>query len=94
MGPSPFWSGGWSIAWTMNGSRYAAVLPLPVVAIPIASRPDSTTGNACAWIAVGAAYPRRFTAPRSSRVRPSVFEELERARDVEARRAHAELGAL
>ena len=35
------------------GSRKAAVLPVPVEAQPIRSRPASTTGIASAWIGVG-----------------------------------------
>jgi hypothetical protein len=35
------------------GSAKAAVLPVPVWAIPITSRPDMTVGIVCAWIGVG-----------------------------------------
>jgi hypothetical protein len=37
----------------MIGSEKLAVLPVPVCAAPITSRPASTTGIACAWIGVG-----------------------------------------
>ena len=35
-----------------SGSENAAVLPVPVWAAPITSRPVSTTGMACAWMGV------------------------------------------
>src|SRR6516225_5456299 len=38
------------------GSAKAAVLPVPVWAIPITSRPDKTVGIVCAWIGVGVRY--------------------------------------
>jgi len=38
------------------GSANAAVLPVPVWAIPITSRPDMTVGIVCAWIGVGVWY--------------------------------------
>ena len=38
---------------SMLGSMKAAVLPVPVWAMPIRSRPSSTGGIACAWIGVG-----------------------------------------
>ncbi|CAB5283835.1 hypothetical protein IST453_00804 [Burkholderia multivorans] len=37
----------------MIGSEKLAVLPVPVCAAPMTSRPASTTGMACAWIGVG-----------------------------------------
>lgn len=45
IGPSPgFWSL-WSIIWSIRGHRKAAVLPLPVLAIPIISRPANAIGT-------------------------------------------------
>ena len=50
-------------AWTSSsepstdwiiGSPKAAVLPVPVWAWPITSRPSSSTGIACSWIGLGA----------------------------------------
>ena len=38
---------------SIEGSTKAAVLPVPVWAMPIRSRPASTVGIACAWIGVG-----------------------------------------
>mmetsp|Transcript_18821 Transcript_18821/g.48328 ORF Transcript_18821/g.48328 Transcript_18821/m.48328 type:complete len:237 (-) Transcript_18821:408-1118(-) len=47
-GPS-FWpSGGWSLMCLSMGSTKASVLPEPVLAMPIQSRPDMMTGSACA----------------------------------------------
>ena len=37
----------------IDGSTNAAVLPVPVCAMPSRSRPSSTVGIACAWIGVG-----------------------------------------
>ena len=37
-----------------NGRRNAAVFPVPVCAIPIASLPSSSTGIISAWIGEGA----------------------------------------
>ena len=49
-----------AIGWTRglasrssDGSMNAAVLPVPVWAMPSRSRPVSTVGMACAWIGVG-----------------------------------------
>jgi hypothetical protein len=36
------------------GSTNAAVLPVPVCAAPMTSRPPISAGIACAWIGVGA----------------------------------------
>src|SRR5439155_8749293 len=44
------------------GSRNAAVLPVPVDAQPIRSRPARITGIASAWIGVGRVYPMSRTA--------------------------------
>jgi hypothetical protein len=38
---------------SIDGSMNAAVLPVPVWAMPSRSRPSSTVGIACAWIGVG-----------------------------------------
>ena len=53
IGPSSSSSSGWSWMCLNIGSRKASVFPLPVLAIPIMSRPDMMTGTACAWIGVG-----------------------------------------
>eukprot|EP00955_Chlamydomonas_euryale_P042207 352233-Chlamydomonas_euryale.AAC.3 len=53
MGPSPFAARRCADACSTIGSTNAAVLPLPVFAMPSTSRPDSAAGSACAWIAVG-----------------------------------------
>ena len=37
------------------GSVYAIVLPEPVLAMPMTSRPFMIAGSACAWIGNGAA---------------------------------------
>src|SRR5690625_5457123 len=39
------------------GRTKAAVLPVPVCAHPMTSRPVVATGMACAWIGVGEVYP-------------------------------------
>jgi hypothetical protein len=55
IGPSPFSSGRWSLICRIIGSKKAMVLPDPVLATPIMSRPDMMAGMACAWMGVGAA---------------------------------------
>ena len=47
--------GRWSEATSrsIDGSMNAAVLPVPVWAMPSKSRPVSTVGMACVWIGVG-----------------------------------------
>ena len=55
-----------------NGSTNAAVLPVPVCATPMTSRPDRITGMAFAWIGVGSTYPFSFRACESFEPRPSV----------------------
>lgn len=55
IGPSPELRGRWSLMCRSKGSRKAIVLPEPVLATPITSRPDMMAGIAWAWIAVGAA---------------------------------------
>src|SRR5213593_1146906 len=51
------------------GSRNAAVLPVPVDAQPIRSRPARITGIASAWIGVGRVYPMSRTASASGGMR-------------------------
>mmetsp|Transcript_124 Transcript_124/g.372 ORF Transcript_124/g.372 Transcript_124/m.372 type:complete len:296 (-) Transcript_124:411-1298(-) len=53
IGPSSFCSADWSAQCTNIGIKYATVLPLPVSAIPITSRPHNPAGMACDWIGVG-----------------------------------------
>lgn len=54
MGPSPSAKGCWSMIWRSMGSKKAKVLPDPVLATPITSRPDMSAGMACRWIGNGA----------------------------------------
>src|SRR6185503_3610483 len=46
------------------GRTKAAVLPVPVWAMPVTSRPPSTAGIPCSWMGVGVVYPEAFTAAR------------------------------
>ena len=48
--------------WFRIGSMNAAVLPVPVCAMPIKSRPSKRYGIARAWIGVGVLYPASATA--------------------------------
>src|SRR5665213_1895859 len=60
----------------MIGSAKAAVLPVPVCAMPITSRPCSTSGMVWAWIGVGVRY---FSAARARRIgsaRPKSLNEV------------------
>ena len=43
----------------MMGSRKAAVLPVPVAAVPMTSLPASAGGMAWAWMGVGCSKPAR-----------------------------------
>mmetsp|Transcript_30873 Transcript_30873/g.73528 ORF Transcript_30873/g.73528 Transcript_30873/m.73528 type:complete len:336 (+) Transcript_30873:492-1499(+) len=55
-GPSPLASGIRCSSWMASitsGSENTSVLPEPVKAMPIMSRPDRTTGRPCTWIGVG-----------------------------------------
>lgn len=48
------------------GSVNAAVLPLPVCASPMTSRPDRASGSASAWMGVGLVKLSRVHASTSS----------------------------
>ena len=61
----------WSI-----GSAKAAVLPVPVWAMPIRSRPAMTAGIACAWIGVGVECCSRTRAARIGWLRPKSEKEV------------------
>jgi hypothetical protein len=52
-GTVSYFSSGWSMTCTRRGQRNAAVLPLPVCAIPMISLPLSAVGMAMAWMGVG-----------------------------------------
>src|SRR5438132_138504 len=47
IGPSIGSKGRWSLMWRNIGSRKAMVLPLPVLATPMTSRPAMMAGIAC-----------------------------------------------
>mmetsp|Transcript_3344 Transcript_3344/g.8286 ORF Transcript_3344/g.8286 Transcript_3344/m.8286 type:complete len:223 (+) Transcript_3344:916-1584(+) len=57
--PLPHCSPSTSRAWicAMPGTPNASVFPDPVDAMPTRSRPDSTTGQLCAWMADGSLKP-------------------------------------
>src|ERR1035437_509658 len=55
---------------SMIGITKAAVLPVPVIANPMMSRPLSASGTACAWIGVGRWYPASDRALSIGAVRP------------------------
>ena len=59
---TPRWVGSTAAS---SGSPNAAVLPVPVWATPVMSRPASSAGMACSWIAVGVVKPS-VAAARSS----------------------------
>jgi hypothetical protein len=52
------------------GKAKAAVFPLPVSASPIKSRPSRASGIDCAWIGVGALYPRAVHASQRESIMP------------------------
>ena len=70
--------------WTIIGHTKAAVFPEPVLAIPITSRPDSPTGTAWAWIAVGWVYPIFRTVPSIPSSNPQCAKLTIGCRDVKA----------
>lgn len=53
IGPSDSSNGLWSMMCRNMGSRKAMVFPLPVLAMPMRSRPDIMAGMAWAWMGVG-----------------------------------------
>ena len=58
------------------GSRNAAVLPVPVEAQPIRSRPARATGMASAWIGVGRVYPMSATASVSAGISSNSLKDV------------------
>uniref|UniRef100_A0A0A9GI28 DEAD box RNA helicase, putative n=1 Tax=Arundo donax TaxID=35708 RepID=A0A0A9GI28_ARUDO len=70
IGPSPGTTGGWSLTCLSIGRTKARVLPDPVFAIPIQSRPLIMTGNACACIGIGFSKPSFLMVSRSLLVSP------------------------
>ena len=46
----------WSLIWRSMGSTKASVLPEPVLAMPMQSRPLMMAGSACAWMGMGLMY--------------------------------------
>src|SRR5262245_49914693 len=59
-----------------NGSRKAAVLPMPVWAWPMASMPVNAWGMKAAWRVVGSWYVARSRAARSGDERDNVWKPL------------------
>ena len=59
-----------SISRSMIGSVNAAVLPVPVWARPMRSRPRRASGIASRWIGVGVVYPASRIAARTLSWRP------------------------
>ena len=61
----------WSSSRCINGSRKAAVLPVPVCAHAMTSRPSSTMSNTARWTGVGWTNPRSARPLRMPRASPS-----------------------
>ena len=59
-----------SRSWWRIGSAKAAVLPVPVCAMPRMSRPAICGAIACAWIGVGVSKPERARPAMSGSARP------------------------
>mmetsp|Transcript_16033 Transcript_16033/g.50413 ORF Transcript_16033/g.50413 Transcript_16033/m.50413 type:complete len:340 (-) Transcript_16033:362-1381(-) len=76
IGPSPIASGGWSLMCRSMGMRNAIVLPEPVFAMPMQSRPLMMTGRACAWIGIGLSYPFFRMTSRMRWLRPHCVHPL------------------
>merc|ERR1719149_176608 len=58
------------------GSVYPMVLPEPVLAMPMTSRPLMIAGSACAWIGYGAAYPSFATTCSTRSASPHCDQRL------------------
>ena len=56
------------------GSTYARVLPDPVLAMPITSRPDMMAGRACAWMGMGPVKPSFRSVSRMDERSPHWFQ--------------------
>lgn len=65
-----------SISLLRMGRMNAAVLPVPVCAVPITSRPRIAAGMAASWIGVAVSYPARLIPfiRRESRLNCSKFK--------------------
>mmetsp|Transcript_50320 Transcript_50320/g.89885 ORF Transcript_50320/g.89885 Transcript_50320/m.89885 type:complete len:284 (+) Transcript_50320:520-1371(+) len=65
-GPMPIFEGGWAFTCLNTGNPKPRVLPLPVCARPIVSRPDKTIGQATFWIGLGCSkLVRRYSSTLS-----------------------------
>jgi len=84
IGPSSSSSAGWSMMCLNIGSRNASVFPLPVLAMPMTSRPDMMAGIAWDWIGVGFSKPLLFTHSHTHAV--SNHEDANNNKDVVRRR--------
>mmetsp|Transcript_30731 Transcript_30731/g.47529 ORF Transcript_30731/g.47529 Transcript_30731/m.47529 type:complete len:272 (-) Transcript_30731:50-865(-) len=76
MGPdSPSPRGGWSIMCRSMGRRKARVLPDPVLAMPMTSRPAMIAGRHCAWMGKGSRIFCFFSTERIRSERPHSRKE-------------------
>ena len=62
--------------WLRIGSAKAAVLPVPVCAMPMTSRLASSSGMVWAWIGVGVTYFSSVRARRIGSARPKSLKEF------------------
>ncbi len=62
------------ISRSTSGRPKAAVLPVPVCASPITSRPSRTTGMALSWIGVGLVMPSLISGRVTSAERPNAMK--------------------
>ena len=69
-------AGAWCAGDCRIGSAKAAVLPVPVCAMPMTSRPCSTSGMVWAWIGVGVTYFSSARARRIGSARPKSLNEV------------------
>src|SRR5580692_244553 len=58
------------------GSANAAVLPVPVCALPMTSRPDMIRGMALNWMGVGSVYPIAFTPSITAGDNPKLVNDM------------------
>mmetsp|Transcript_4212 Transcript_4212/g.17323 ORF Transcript_4212/g.17323 Transcript_4212/m.17323 type:complete len:208 (+) Transcript_4212:3619-4242(+) len=76
IGPSPLSMGRWSLTCLSMGNTYDSVLPDPVFATPMQSRPDMITGSAWHWIGIGLSKPLRRMSSMTRLLRPACAHVL------------------
>jgi hypothetical protein len=90
--PADFRAGALERRWSIGNAK-AAVLPVPVWAMPQRSRPRITCGIACDWIGVGTVYPSAATAWRMRGASPK-WEKLDKVVNSQKMRPNRRVAAV